>query len=240
MPRAATERPEAPSLRQEPERLLTGRLTALGLRRFNRIVTHDNRTVMVSVPRPGVLRIHHGYALAPDRVLKAVIRFVHPGTAPALRRVAEQVILSYPIAVGGRPRVRRERPRPGDEAILDRLGSIHRRLNNLWFGGALRPISFRLSGRMKTRLGEVTLSGGKPVEIAVSRRHLRRDGWQEVEQTVLHEMVHQWQAELGHPVDHGPRFRAKAREVGIEPRAVTEAGHRGGGAAGQGVGERRR
>ena len=27
---------------------------------------------------------------------------------------------------------------------------------------------------------------------------------------MLHEMVHQWQAETGLPVDHGPLFREKA------------------------------
>ena len=36
---------------------------------------------------------------------------------------------------------------------------------------------------------------------------------------MLHEMVHQWQAESGLSVDHGPTFRRKARELGIEPQA---------------------
>jgi hypothetical protein len=40
--------------------------------------------------------------------------------------------------------------------------------------------------------------------------------------TLLHEMVHQWQAETGHAVDHGRSFRAKAREVGIAPGARRE------------------
>jgi hypothetical protein len=43
-----------------------------------------------------------------------------------------------------------------------------------------------------------------------------------VEETLLHEMVHQWQAETGQPVDHGRAFRRKAREVGITPRAVAD------------------
>jgi hypothetical protein len=37
--------------------------------------------------------------------------------------------------------------------------------------------------------------------------------------TQLHEMVHQWQAEQGLPIDHGRQFRNKAVEVGIEPAA---------------------
>jgi hypothetical protein len=37
--------------------------------------------------------------------------------------------------------------------------------------------------------------------------------------TLLHEMVHQWQDEAGHPIDHGGTFRKKAREVGITASA---------------------
>ena len=32
-------------------------------------------------------------------------------------------------------------------------------------------------------------------------------------------MVHQWQDETGHPIDHGADVPAKAREVGIAPYA---------------------
>jgi len=53
----------------------------------------------------------------------------------------------------------------------------------------------------------------------LSRRHIRRDGWDEALHTLLHEMVHQWQDEQGFVVDHGSIFRAKARAVGITPLA---------------------
>jgi hypothetical protein len=36
---------------------------------------------------------------------------------------------------------------------------------------------------------------------------------------MLHEMVHQWQAESGLRIDHGRTFRRKAREVGVIPAA---------------------
>jgi hypothetical protein len=61
--------------------------------------------------------------------------------------------------------------------------------------------------------------GDRP-EIALALRHLRRDGWARVTDTLLHEMVHQWQAETGRPLGHGRDFREKCREVGIEGRAV--------------------
>jgi hypothetical protein len=74
---------------------------------------------------------------------------------------------------------------------------------------------------MKRRLGELSVEAktGRAAEIALSRRHLLRHPWGEVEQTMLHEMVHQWQAETGLPVDHGLGFRNKAREVGVHPQA---------------------
>ncbi len=74
---------------------------------------------------------------------------------------------------------------------------------------------------MRTRLGELSVSTttGAPLEIAIALVHLERDGWKEVGHTLLHEMVHQWQVESGLALDHGVRFREKAREVGIEPRA---------------------
>lgn len=73
---------------------------------------------------------------------------------------------------------------------------------------------------MRTRLGQlaVNLKTREPTEIAISRAHLH-NGWAEVEKTVLHEMVHQWQVENRLPLDHGPGFRRKALEVGIAPRA---------------------
>jgi hypothetical protein len=65
------------------------------------------------------------------------------------------------------------------------------------------------------------VEGGGP-EIAISARHCHRDGFASALETLLHEMVHQWQAETGRAVDHGREFRRKAREVGITPRAVAD------------------
>ena len=74
---------------------------------------------------------------------------------------------------------------------------------------------------MKSRLGHYAPARhGLAAEIAVSRRHLGRDGVREALHTLLHEMVHQWQDENGLPLDHGPAFRKKAREVGVVPRAT--------------------
>ncbi|HEU4699814.1 MAG TPA: SprT-like domain-containing protein [Gemmatimonadales bacterium] len=174
----------------------------------------------------GTLRLHAGYAAAPDRVLVAIIRFLTPGLRRTTRRALEREFLAFPVedhappASARRPRTP-ERPRPGDDALLARLRAAHRELNARHFGGALGEIPIHLSGRMRTRLGElaVELRTGRPLRITMSRHHLRRHPWAEVEHTLLHEMVHQWQAETGGPVDHGAGFRRKAREVGVLPRA---------------------
>jgi len=204
--------------------LLAHRLEQLGLRNVERVVTHTNRTVMVSLTSRRVLRLHQGYAAAPDRVLRAIVRFLDPRLPRAARRGAEREFLGFPVEqhAPAPPRPpRTERPRPGDVVLLQRLASLHEQFNREHFGGALGMLPLRLSGRMRTRLGELTvdLRTGRPTEIAISRRHIRRHPWSEVEHTLLHEMVHQWQAETGLPVDHGASFRRKAAELGIERRA---------------------
>ncbi len=202
---------------------LDRRLLALGSR-HTAFIAHTNRTVMLSLSPNGVLRLHLGYAHAPDRVLRAIVRFLNPRVPRALRRSAEREFLAFPVHeyAPSRPRAeRRERARPGDVLLLHRLTSLHQQLNAQHFGGSLSEIPIRLSGRMKRRLGELTvdLKTARATEIALSRRHIARHSWSEVEHTLLHEMVHQWQAESGLRVDHGPTFRTKAREVGVLPQA---------------------
>jgi hypothetical protein len=179
--------------------------------------------VMVSLGARRVLRIHEGYTFASDRILLAIIRFLDPRLPTALRRAAQREFLDFPVeqhAPAPGPG-RRERPRPGDLLLLHRLRQLHERFNAEHFDKVLSDIPIRLSGRMRRRLGELSidLRDGRPLEIALSRRHVARHPWTEVEHTLLHEMVHQWQAESGLPVDHGAAFRQKAAELGIQPHA---------------------
>jgi hypothetical protein len=211
------------------DKLLEGRLSLLGLRDTTAIICHHNRTVMLSLTRRGVLRIHQGYAFAPDRVLRAIVRFLNPRVPRVLRRAAEREFLAFPVEAHAPSRPRpclRERARPGDVTHLHRLETLHRALNQTHFAGKLGQISIRLSSRMRTRLGELSaeLRSGRPLEISISRRHLARHPWPEVEHTMLHEMVHQWQAETGLRIDHGRTFRQKAREVGVLPAAKRAIG----------------
>lgn len=202
---------------------LLNRLHAYGLRGIDTVALMRTRRVMVSVIG-STLRIHEGYTTAPEPVLRAVVTFATARTRAA-RLAARDTILAH--QVDRPPAQRREEPmRPGDAPLLARLADAHADYNRQHFADALRRIPVRLSSRMKTRLGHYSPAGedGPGAEIVLSRRHLRRDGWPETLHTLLHEMIHQWQDESGHPLDHGPTFRRKARDVGVLPRAKRPVG----------------
>ena len=199
------------------EQRLRARFESLGVRPIERLQLTDNHTVMVSFNRRRELRVHRGYADAPDDVLRAIVRFVAPGTPQEQRRAARREIIAYHGVVDrpGPPPRRRERARPADAPLVSRLESEFAELNARHFDAGLPAIPIRLSARMRTRLGHLTLDrDGRPTEITISRQHLARHEWAEVTGTLLHEMVHLWQCANGHAVDHGTTFRRKAREVG--------------------------
>ncbi len=215
--------PAAPPARALPGDLAL-RLRTLGIAPSRPITVHRNRRIMISMARSGALRVHAGYAWAPDEVMAALVTWATPKARARDRRAAARVFLAFPVHQYVSPPPRRrspaEPPIPGDDARLLRLVESHQALNLRWFGGRLRPIAIRLSARMRRKLGHYEPASEGTPGITISRRHLRRDGWGEVLATLLHEMVHQWQDETGLEVDHGRGFRAKACEVGIEPSAV--------------------
>ncbi|MDH3455330.1 MAG: SprT-like domain-containing protein [Gemmatimonadota bacterium] len=203
--------------------LLVTRLERLGLRGVQSVELHENRTVLVSVTERDALRVHRGFAYATDRVLQAIVRFADPGSRRGLRREAQRAITEFPVhRFTGPPRRRRtRRPTPGERRILTQLEQLHQELNHRCFGGALSAVRLRVSSRMATSLGELAVDerAGESIEIAISRQHIDADGWDEVRQTLLHEMIHQWQVETGQKADHGRTFRKKAKELGISPAA---------------------
>ena len=217
----------------DARRTLQLRFSALGHHALGEIRTHANLRTMVSESR-GVVRLHAGYAMAPDRVLIAIVRFLDRRTSRALRLEARRVLLEFPVQQSMPPhllatadvrrRTRAAEPvRPADRRLLGVLRERHAMLNAQYFAGTLSPIPLVVSGRMRRKLGHVALEGGRATELALSRRHLLRDAETAWMETLLHEMVHQWQAETGRPVDHGAEFRRKAVELGITPRAVRPA-----------------
>ncbi len=197
---------------------LQAALLRLGLRGIERVRLTRNRTVMVSFSQ-GELRVHEGYLDAPPEVLRAIVGFVC-GRTRAERRRAREAILAHQIARPAAVR-RPERTKAEDEPVVAQLKRFHAHYNRVYFGARLRAVPIRLSSRMRTRLGHYTAATptGDPAEIVIGREHIRRHGWEEALHTLLHEMVHQWQDESGHAIDHGATFRKKARDVGITPSA---------------------
>jgi len=102
-----------------------------------------------------------------------------------------------------------------------RLETAFAELNARHFGGVLPAVPIRVSGRLRRRLGQITFerATGRPLAIMIARRHIAAHDWRDIEETLLHEMVHLWQGVSGQKVDHGVRFRAKAREVGVTAAA---------------------
>jgi hypothetical protein len=206
---------------------LLARLKTLGLTRIATCRLTRNRNVMVSY-RGRELRVHQGYLKAPRDVHQAIVTFVE-GRTRSDRRAARERIVAFGIEAPRESAPRRERPRPEDAPVIEKLTEWHAVLNERHFGAALSAVPVRVSRRMKSRLGHYSASvRGQPGEIAISWRHIRRHGWEEVLHTLLHEMVHQWQDENGKEIDHGRVFRAKAREVGIEAAAKRAMTRRGG------------
>lgn len=199
---------------------LLARLMALGLTGITSCRLTRNRSVLVSF-RGSALRVHEGYLAAPEPVWRAIVTFVRARTRAA-RREAGNRLAEYPLPRAPRRRARVE-PHPEDARPVQRFVEWHGRYNTRYFGGALRLIPIRVSRRMKTRLGHYAVgSEDTEAEIVISRRHLRRHGLDEALQTLLHEMVHQWQDESGLPVDHGRAFRRKCREIGIAANATRD------------------
>ncbi|MEO7648409.1 MAG: SprT-like domain-containing protein [Gemmatimonadaceae bacterium] len=199
---------------------LRSRLYALGLDPNVRVALTDNSTTMVSFG-DGWLRVHRGYASAGDDVVGAIVRFARAKRRDS-RSEAKRVLLGYAsVLPGRRARVCRDATHPDDEPYAARLTAAHAELNTQFFDGALKPMTIRVSRRMKRKLGHYSLASAElPADIAMGRRHIRRDSWENVIHTLLHEMVHQWQQETGLAVAHDRAFRSKARAIGIDCRAV--------------------
>ena len=210
---------------------LLDRFRALGLQRVDDLRLTRNRRTMVSI-RDRTLRMHRAYADAPEAVHQAVVDFVMArgtGRGPpranahgSLHTAARREIVAWAAGIPPDHRPpRAQHTHPDDATLAAQAVEWHKTFNAQRFAGALSLPSIRISRRMKARLGHYAPGrGGAQPEIAISWRHWRRNGMADVAQTILHEMVHQWQDENGMPLDHGAAFKQKAREVGISPRAT--------------------
>ena len=199
------------------ERLL-GQLVLLGLAHVRRVVLTRSRSLLVSV-KGFELRVHEGFVDAPPEMQVQIVRFVMARRRWE-RQAARDAIVAYPLPRRTKPARAPEKTHPDDAPLAERLAEWHTRLNGERFSAQLKPVQIRVSRRMLRRLGHYAPGvDGEGPEIALSARHCHRDGFAAALETLLHEMVHQWQHENALPIDHGADFRRKCREVGAVPSA---------------------
>lgn len=101
-----------------------------------------------------------------------------------------------------------------ERAPDQRLIELFWDLNFRHFGGILPPTTVTFSGRLKTTGGQYFRSPHK--QIQVSTRYLSMEKpWDEITDTLGHEMIHYWLDFLGKPCGHTPEFRRKLQECGF-------------------------
>ena len=91
------------------------------------------------------------------------------------------------------------------------LQVIFAMLNARHFGGVLRAYRIIFNPRLTSVAGRI---GHRPPVIELSPRLLASHA-EQVEPTLLHEMVHAWLYQHELPSGHGPEFKRKMREVGL-------------------------
>lgn len=116
--------------------------------------------------------------------------------------------------------------RAGD--TLGRLYAVYHRLNEQHFGGLLTALPIYLQPASKRQADAKTQEWahvwtddftGAPRYIEFASPWVLTAGWGAVLDTVAHEMIHVWQAQLGRRVVHDSRFRYMARRMGVSGRA---------------------
>ena len=98
---------------------------------------------------------------------------------------------------------------------LTLVNDIYRQLNSLHFDDQLPECKIELSTRLKRTAGKIW---PKQRLIRLSIPYHNHYGLTEINNTLLHEMIHLWLYLQGLPSGHTPVFRQKLAELGIPDR----------------------
>jgi predicted SprT family Zn-dependent metalloprotease len=104
------------------------------------------------------------------------------------------------------------RSQPSHLPTISDLQLLFAQLNLEHFRGVLRAHRIEYNARLTTVTGRICY---RPPVIELSQPLLARHP-EHVRATLLHEMVHAWLHQMGLPSGHGPDFKAKMREVGLD------------------------
>lgn len=95
--------------------------------------------------------------------------------------------------------------------IKRRLKESFEKIQLKHFRGELsRDYRLELSRRMRRTQG-LSIPSQRIIRLSLS--HLKELGWETMEATLRHEMVHCWLFERGRPWGHTPEFKAKLKQV---------------------------
>lgn len=112
---------------------------------------------------------------------------------------------------------------------LGRLYVLYHDTNERYFGGLLPLVPIYFAPNLKPGKTETTAYlwtddyEGVPRYIVVREEHALQDPWPSVQDTLLHELIHVWQASRGHKVNHGPTFKKMAARLGVAATATAPA-----------------
>src|SRR5947207_1228893 len=97
---------------------------------------------------------------------------------------------------------------------VEKLKALFSTLNIEYFNGELPPIELKFSGKLKTTGGQYFKKPTRKIQIS-SRYLSMNDTWDEIRDTLGHEMVHFWLDVQGKPCGHTKEFRAKLKACGF-------------------------
>lgn len=93
---------------------------------------------------------------------------------------------------------------------LELIQETFDKLNKAHFEGVLTGYRIRLSRRLKRFLGRAY---PKRKLIRISLHHLEKRNWQNLEDTLKHEMLHCFLHERGYPIGHSLKFKRILRKI---------------------------
>lgn len=105
-------------------------------------------------------------------------------------------------------------PKLSRAQLQNQLQQLFWEINFMHFAGILPPIELRFSGRLQTTGGQYFKKPKKLIQISL-RYFNMPNAWEEIRDTLGHEMVHYWLDFLGKPCGHTAEFREKLHSCGF-------------------------
>jgi hypothetical protein len=211
-------------------------LRSRGARRLELVTLRANRRRIWSLTAGGArLNLHRAFARSSDEVLDDLTLIAREARRNSRRyRAAAERVAGWPVVVEAMRELEREaarKPRspgpccatPEQRAYLE---DAYREINRRRFGGRLPAlVPLRLSGRMRSRLGQMMPGRDEDglfrvVEIALNADLMLPENDAIRTETLVHEMAHVADLLEHGNVGHGPTWRRIADLAGCDPRAI--------------------